>query len=118
MSNQYPRTVFSESPKVSTWPQLGQFDFVDLDRVGIYGHSGGGFMSTAAMPVYPDFFHAAVSSSGPSASRTIATRHASKPRMGRHACTYESRTSYRCTYSVSLMGCLVCKRLLSAPSYP
>jgi dipeptidyl aminopeptidase/acylaminoacyl peptidase len=39
-------------------------DFLDLDRVGIYGHSGGGFMSTAAMLVYPDFFKVAVSSSG------------------------------------------------------
>lgn len=39
-------------------------DFVDLDRVGIYGHSGGGFMSTAAMLVHPDFFKVAVSSSG------------------------------------------------------
>jgi dipeptidyl aminopeptidase/acylaminoacyl peptidase len=39
-------------------------DFVDIDRVGIYGHSGGGFMSTAAMLLYPDFFKVAVSSSG------------------------------------------------------
>jgi dipeptidyl aminopeptidase/acylaminoacyl peptidase len=39
-------------------------DFIDIDRVGIYGHSGGGFMSTAAMLVYPDFFKVAVSSSG------------------------------------------------------
>jgi dipeptidyl aminopeptidase/acylaminoacyl peptidase len=38
--------------------------FIDLERVGIYGHSGGGFMSTAAMLVYPDFFDVAVSSSG------------------------------------------------------
>jgi dipeptidyl-peptidase 4 len=38
--------------------------FVDLERVGIYGHSGGGFMSTAAMLVYPDFFKVAVSSAG------------------------------------------------------
>jgi dipeptidyl aminopeptidase/acylaminoacyl peptidase len=38
--------------------------FIDIDRVGIYGHSGGGFMSTAAMLVYPDFFDVAVSSSG------------------------------------------------------
>ena len=38
--------------------------WVDVDRVGIYGHSGGGFMSTAAMLVYPDFFKVAVSSSG------------------------------------------------------
>jgi dipeptidyl aminopeptidase/acylaminoacyl peptidase len=38
--------------------------FIDLDRIGIYGHSGGGFMSTAAMLVYPDFFKVAVSSAG------------------------------------------------------
>ncbi|HAY78032.1 MAG TPA: S9 family peptidase, partial [Gemmatimonadetes bacterium] len=45
--------------------QLGdRHEFIDLDRVGIYGHSGGGFMSTAAMLVYPDFFKVAVSSSG------------------------------------------------------
>jgi dipeptidyl-peptidase 4 len=38
--------------------------FIDIDRVGIYGHSGGGFMSTAAMLVYPDFFKVAFSESG------------------------------------------------------
>ncbi len=38
--------------------------FIDIDRVGIFGHSGGGFMSTAAMLVYPNFFKVAVSSSG------------------------------------------------------
>jgi dipeptidyl aminopeptidase/acylaminoacyl peptidase len=38
--------------------------FLDINRVGIYGHSGGGFMSTAALLVYPDFFKVAVSSSG------------------------------------------------------
>ncbi|MBT8218305.1 MAG: S9 family peptidase, partial [Bacteroidia bacterium] len=39
-------------------------NFIDINRVGIFGHSGGGFMSTAAMLVYPDFFKVAVSSSG------------------------------------------------------
>ena len=38
--------------------------WIDMNLVGIYGHSGGGFMSTAAMLVYPDFFKVAVSSSG------------------------------------------------------
>ena len=38
--------------------------FINIEKVGIYGHSGGGFMSTAAMLVYPDFFKAAVSSAG------------------------------------------------------
>lgn len=45
--------------------QLGQrFSYMDISRVGIHGHSGGGFMSTAAMLVYPDFFKVAVSSAG------------------------------------------------------
>lgn len=39
-------------------------NYIDRDRVGIHGHSGGGFMSTAAMLVYPDFFKVAVSSAG------------------------------------------------------
>lgn len=41
-----------------------RYSFIDIDKVGIFGHSGGGFMSTAAMLVYPDFFKVAVSSSG------------------------------------------------------
>ncbi len=41
-----------------------RFSFIDIDRVGIHGHSGGGFMSTAAMLVYPNFFKVAVSSAG------------------------------------------------------
>jgi len=41
-----------------------RYNFIDIERVGIHGHSGGGFMSTAAMLVYPDFFKVAVSSAG------------------------------------------------------
>lgn len=41
-----------------------RYPFIDINRVGIHGHSGGGFMSTAAMLVYPDFFKVGVSSSG------------------------------------------------------
>jgi dipeptidyl-peptidase-4 len=51
--------------KKVTVEQLAQrHPWIDQSRVGIYGHSGGGFMSTAAMLVYPDFFDVAVSSSG------------------------------------------------------
>ncbi|MFO7846582.1 MAG: DPP IV N-terminal domain-containing protein [Balneolaceae bacterium] len=39
-------------------------DYIDLDKVGIYGHSGGGFMSTAALLTYPEFYKVAVSSAG------------------------------------------------------
>jgi dipeptidyl-peptidase 4 len=41
-----------------------RYKYIDINRVGIHGHSGGGFMSTAAMLVYPDFFKVAVSSAG------------------------------------------------------
>lgn len=40
------------------------FPYIDINRVGIFGHSGGGFMSTAALLTYPDFYDVAVSSSG------------------------------------------------------
>lgn len=38
--------------------------WMDLDRVGIWGHSGGGFASTAGLLRYPDFYKVAVSSAG------------------------------------------------------
>jgi dipeptidyl-peptidase-4 len=38
--------------------------FIDITRVGIWGHSGGGFMTAAAMLVYPDFFKVGWSESG------------------------------------------------------
>ncbi|MDQ6828698.1 MAG: S9 family peptidase [Gemmatimonadota bacterium] len=37
---------------------------IDQSRVGIFGHSGGGFSSTDAILRYPDFFKVAVSSAG------------------------------------------------------
>ncbi len=41
-----------------------KYKFIDITKVGITGHSGGGFMSTAALCQYPDFYKVAVSSSG------------------------------------------------------
>jgi dipeptidyl aminopeptidase/acylaminoacyl peptidase len=40
--------------------------WIDIDRVGIYGHSGGGFLTAAAMllPPYNEFFKVGVSESG------------------------------------------------------
>jgi dipeptidyl aminopeptidase/acylaminoacyl peptidase len=38
--------------------------WIDIDRVGIYGHSGGGFASADAIMRYPDFFKVAVSQAG------------------------------------------------------
>ncbi|MDH4217315.1 MAG: DPP IV N-terminal domain-containing protein [Candidatus Aminicenantes bacterium] len=51
--------------KKATIEQLAaRHPYIDLEKVGIFGHSGGGFMSTAALLVYPDFFKVAVSSAG------------------------------------------------------
>lgn len=41
-----------------------KYNFIDIERVGIYGHSGGGFLTVTAMLTFPDFFKVGVSVSG------------------------------------------------------
>ena len=41
-----------------------RFPWIDIDRAGIYGHSGGGFATAGAMFRYPDFFKVGVSQAG------------------------------------------------------
>jgi len=41
-----------------------RYRYVDLDRAGIYGHSGGGFAAADAMFRYPDFFKVGISEAG------------------------------------------------------
>lgn len=56
---------------VAALKQLGaRYRWMDLDRVGIYGHSGGGFASTDALLRYPDFYKVAVSTAGNHDNRT------------------------------------------------
>lgn len=51
--------------QITGMKQLAQrHPWIDIDRVGIYGHSGGGFASTDAVLRYPDFFKVAVSGAG------------------------------------------------------
>lgn len=51
--------------QISMIKQLAaQNKWIDLDRVGIWGHSGGGFASTDAILRYPDFYKVAVSGAG------------------------------------------------------
>jgi len=51
--------------QVAAIRELGRrYSFIDLDRVGIYGHSGGGFAAADAMFRYPDFFKVGISESG------------------------------------------------------
>ena len=41
-----------------------RYPFIDLNRVGIYGHSGGAFQTVASMLTYPDFYKVGVAASG------------------------------------------------------
>jgi dipeptidyl-peptidase 4 len=51
--------------QVAGMKQLGQrYPWIDLERAGIYGHSGGGYAAAAAMFSYPDFFKVGISESG------------------------------------------------------
>jgi dipeptidyl aminopeptidase/acylaminoacyl peptidase len=52
--------------------------YMDLDRVGIYGHSGGGFASTDAVLRFPDFYKVAVSTAGNHDNRTYHAAYAEK----------------------------------------
>lgn len=41
-----------------------QFKFIDIDKAGIWGHSGGGYATADAMFRYPDFFKVGISEAG------------------------------------------------------
>lgn len=41
-----------------------KYNFMDTTRIGIWGHSGGGFATACAMFKYPDFFKVGISESG------------------------------------------------------
>ncbi len=53
-----------EDQKYAIQQLAARHPYIDINRVGIHGHSGGGFMSTAALLQYNDFFKAAVSCAG------------------------------------------------------
>ncbi|MFP8488437.1 DPP IV N-terminal domain-containing protein [Gracilimonas sp. Q87] len=53
--------------------ELGtRHSWMDTSRVGIFGHSGGGFASTRAILAYPDFYDVAVSGAGNHDNRNYA----------------------------------------------
>ncbi len=41
-----------------------RYAWIDIDRAGIYGHSGGGYAAAGAMFHYPDFFKVGISEAG------------------------------------------------------
>ncbi len=51
--------------QIAAMKQLAaKYPWIDIDRVGIYGHSGGGYATADAMFRYPDFFKVGISESG------------------------------------------------------
>jgi dipeptidyl-peptidase 4 len=51
--------------QVAAMQELGRrYPWIDTTRAGIYGHSGGGFITADAMFRYPDFFKAGIAESG------------------------------------------------------
>jgi dipeptidyl-peptidase-4 len=51
--------------QVAGMKQLAQkYPWIDITRVGIYGHSGGGYAAAGAMFHYPDFFTVGIAESG------------------------------------------------------
>ncbi|SDS11108.1 Dipeptidyl aminopeptidase/acylaminoacyl peptidase [Gillisia sp. Hel1_33_143] len=56
--------------QISGIKQLAKkYSFLDLNSVGIWGHSGGGFATAAAMFKYPEFYKVGISESGNHDSR-------------------------------------------------
>ncbi len=51
--------------QISGIKQLGQrYPYMDLDRVGVWGHSGGGYATAMAMFRHPEFYKVGISESG------------------------------------------------------
>jgi dienelactone hydrolase/Tol biopolymer transport system component len=51
--------------QVTGMKQLAQkYPWIDINRAGIYGHSGGGYAAAGAMFRYPDFFKVGISEAG------------------------------------------------------
>jgi dipeptidyl aminopeptidase/acylaminoacyl peptidase len=51
--------------QVAGMKELSQrFPWIDIDRVGIWGHSGGGYAAAAAMFRFPEFFKVGISEAG------------------------------------------------------
>ena len=62
----YGRMIDNTLPdQVAGMKELAQrYRFIDIEKAGIWGHSGGGFATAAAMFTHPEFFKVGISESG------------------------------------------------------
>ena len=85
--------------------------YIDVERVGIYGHSGGGFASTDAMLRFPEFFKVAVSSSGNHDNRSYNIYWAEKYQGLLHRDTVKKNDNFSAaankSYASNLQGKLL-----------
>jgi dipeptidyl aminopeptidase/acylaminoacyl peptidase len=86
--------------------------YLDLDRVGIYGHSGGGFASTDAILRYPDFYKVAVSTSGNHDNRSYHAAYAEKYQGLFQKDTVKGTDNYEASANYTLAGNLKGKLFL------
>lgn len=82
--------------------------YLDLERVGIFGHSGGGYASARAMLMFPDFYKVAVASNGNHDARAYWAA------WGERYQGYPVDSSYDAQSNVPLAGQLKGKLLLVA----
>ena len=80
--------------------QIGEMlPFADTTRVGIYGHSGGGFMTATAMMTRPDFYKAGVAASATTTTtytRSGGARHSTGfPKGNRRTARWSSSVTCR-----------------------
>jgi len=90
--------------------QLAQrYAWIDLDRVGITGHSGGGFAAAAGMLTHPDFFKVGVAQSGNHDFRTYGwywgEQYMGPLRTDEDAARYAKQAN--ATYAANLKGKLM-----------
>jgi dipeptidyl aminopeptidase/acylaminoacyl peptidase len=70
-----------------------RYPWIDMNRVGIYGHSGGGFMTAAAMFGFPEFFKVGISESG-NHDNSIYNRWWSEKHDGVTEVTKDDKTTF------------------------
>jgi len=79
--------------------------WIDISRVGIWGHSGGGLASTDAILRFPDFYKVAVSTSGNHHPNTYAWYWAGRYQGPYEKASYDSAANY--TLAKNLKGRLL-----------
>jgi dipeptidyl aminopeptidase/acylaminoacyl peptidase len=96
--------------QIAAIKQLAQrYPWIDITRVGIFGHSGGGFAAGAGMLLYPDFFKVGVSESGNHDFRTYGwywgEKYQGRLNTAGEATAYEAQANYQ--YARNLKGKLL-----------